>query len=77
MMIPEGILQGTTNQRVFLNIISTFLILRIQLLQEPHNIVNLFLAELIAGYAWPGKPLANMMIKFYVSFAPSYMCVCS
>ncbi|EIM86112.1 OPT oligopeptide transporter [Stereum hirsutum FP-91666 SS1] len=43
MMIPEGILQGTTNQRVFLNIIT----------------------ELIAGYAWPGKPLANMMIKFY------------
>jgi hypothetical protein len=34
MIIPEGILEGTTNQRVFLNIIT----------------------ELIAGYAWPGKP---------------------
>ncbi|KAF8917594.1 OPT oligopeptide transporter [Mucidula mucida] len=43
MIIPEGILEGTTNQRVFLNIIT----------------------ELIAGYAWPGKPFANMMIKFY------------
>ncbi|KAJ7876857.1 OPT oligopeptide transporter [Mycena olivaceomarginata] len=37
MIIPEGILEGTTNQRVFLNIIT----------------------ELIAGYAWPGKPFAK------------------
>ncbi|KAJ8064165.1 hypothetical protein OCU04_006517 [Sclerotinia nivalis] len=43
LIIPEGILEGTTNQRVFLNII----------------------AELIAGYAWPGKPIANMMVKCY------------
>ncbi|KAJ7834593.1 OPT oligopeptide transporter protein-domain-containing protein [Mycena olivaceomarginata] len=43
MIIPEGILEGTTNQRVFLNIIT----------------------ELIAGYAWPGKPFANIMIKMY------------
>lgn len=43
LTIPEGILEGTTNQRVFLNIIT----------------------ELIAGYAWPGKPIANMMVKCY------------
>ncbi|RJE20624.1 oligopeptide transporter [Aspergillus sclerotialis] len=43
LMIPEGILEGTTNQRVTLNIIT----------------------ELIAGYAWPGKPIANMMVKCY------------
>ncbi|KAB8290067.1 hypothetical protein EYC80_010393 [Monilinia laxa] len=43
LIIPDGILEGTTNQRVFLNII----------------------AELIAGYAWPGKPIANMMVKCY------------
>ncbi|KKY23899.1 putative oligopeptide transporter [Phaeomoniella chlamydospora] len=43
LIIPEGILEGTTNQRVFLNIIT----------------------ELIAGYAWPGKPIANMMVKCY------------
>ncbi|KAJ7481221.1 OPT oligopeptide transporter [Mycena galericulata] len=43
MIIPEGILEGTTNQRIFLNIIT----------------------ELIAGYAWPGKPFANIMIKMY------------
>ncbi|KAJ5107487.1 hypothetical protein N7456_004162 [Penicillium angulare] len=43
LIVPEGILQGTTNQRVFLNIIT----------------------ELIAGYIWPGKPLANMMVKCY------------
>ncbi|THW60314.1 OPT superfamily oligopeptide transporter [Aureobasidium pullulans] len=43
LIIPEGILEGTTNQRVFLNIIT----------------------ELIAGYAWPGKPIANMMVKMY------------
>ncbi|KAF2718410.1 OPT superfamily oligopeptide transporter [Polychaeton citri CBS 116435] len=42
-MIPEGILEGTTNQRIFLNIIT----------------------ELIAGYAWPGKPVANMYVKFF------------
>jgi hypothetical protein len=23
------------------------------------------ITELIAGYAWPGKPIANMMVKFY------------
>ncbi|KAJ5329424.1 hypothetical protein N7452_009814 [Penicillium brevicompactum] len=43
LIVPEGILQGTTNQRVFLNIIT----------------------ELIAGYAWPGKPIANLMVKCY------------
>ncbi|EDN98487.1 hypothetical protein SS1G_13346 [Sclerotinia sclerotiorum 1980 UF-70] len=43
LIVPEGILEGTTNQRVFLNII----------------------AELIAGYAWPGKPIANLMVKCY------------
>ncbi|OGE57991.1 hypothetical protein PENARI_c001G09463 [Penicillium arizonense] len=43
LMVPEGILQGTTNQRVFLNIIT----------------------EMIAGYAWPGKPIANLMVKCY------------
>lgn len=43
LIVPEGILQGTTNQRVFLNIIT----------------------ELIAGYAWPGKAIANMMVKCY------------
>ncbi|KAL8286132.1 hypothetical protein RQP46_004620 [Phenoliferia psychrophenolica] len=43
LMIPEGILEGTTNQRVFLNIIT----------------------ELVAGYAWPGRPIANMMVKMY------------
>ncbi|KAK1765150.1 glutathione transporter 1 [Phialemonium atrogriseum] len=43
LIVPEGILEGTTNQRIFLNIIT----------------------ELIAGYAWPGKPIANMMVKFY------------
>ncbi|KAH8434393.1 uncharacterized protein LDX57_012041 [Aspergillus melleus] len=43
LTIPEGILEGTTNQRAFLNIIT----------------------ELIAGYAWPGKPIANLMVKCY------------
>lgn len=43
LIVPEGILEGTTNQRVYLNIIT----------------------ELVAGYIWPGKPLANMMVKFY------------
>ncbi|KAJ5527623.1 hypothetical protein N7513_011782 [Penicillium frequentans] len=43
LIVPEGILQGTTNQRVFLNIIT----------------------EMIAGYAWPGKAIANMMVKCY------------
>ncbi|KAJ6102972.1 hypothetical protein N7486_005399 [Penicillium sp. IBT 16267x] len=43
LIVPEGILQGTTNQRVFLNIIT----------------------ELIAGYAWPGKAIPNMMVKCY------------
>ncbi|QSZ35659.1 hypothetical protein DSL72_006781 [Monilinia vaccinii-corymbosi] len=43
LIVPDGILEGTTNQRVFLNII----------------------AEMIAGYAWPGKPIANMMVKCY------------
>ncbi|KAJ5221548.1 uncharacterized protein N7469_010435 [Penicillium citrinum] len=43
LIVPEGLLQGTTNQRVFLNIIT----------------------EMIAGYAWPGKPLANLMVKCY------------
>ncbi|WOO80324.1 Glutathione transporter 1 [Vanrija pseudolonga] len=37
LIIPEGLLEGTTNQRVFLNIIT----------------------ELIAGYIWPGKPIAK------------------
>ncbi|SPQ24505.1 dcfd6b46-241f-4263-850f-23a5e10ead82 [Thermothielavioides terrestris] len=43
MIIPEGILEGTTNQRIFLNIIT----------------------ELIAGYAWPGNAIANMLVKCY------------
>jgi OPT family oligopeptide transporter len=43
LIVPEGILQGTTNQRVFLNIIM----------------------EMIAGYAWPGKAIANLMVKCY------------
>ncbi|KAJ5200127.1 Oligopeptide transporter OPT superfamily [Penicillium cf. griseofulvum] len=43
LIVPEGILQGTTNQRVFLNIIT----------------------EMIAGYAWPGKAIANLMVKCY------------
>ena len=43
LIVPEGILEGTTNQRVFLNIIT----------------------ELIAGYAWPGRPIANMYVKMY------------
>ncbi|KAJ5529204.1 hypothetical protein N7527_002597 [Penicillium freii] len=43
LIVPEGILQGTTNQRVFLNIIT----------------------EMIAGYVWPGKPIANLMVKCY------------
>lgn len=43
LIVPEGILEGTTNQRIFLNVGT----------------------ELIAGYAWPGKPIANMMVKFY------------
>ncbi|KAH8899059.1 OPT superfamily oligopeptide transporter [Thozetella sp. PMI_491] len=43
LIVPEGILEGTTNQRIFLNIIT----------------------ELIAGYAWPGKAIANMMVKVY------------
>lgn len=43
LIVPEGILEGTTNQRIFLNIIT----------------------ELIAGYAWPGKPIANMLVKCY------------
>ncbi|KAJ7685541.1 OPT oligopeptide transporter, partial [Mycena polygramma] len=47
MIIPEGILEGTTNQRVFLNIIT----------------------ELIAGYAWPGKPFANIMIKVQLLYS--------
>lgn len=43
LIIPEGILEGTTNQRVFLNIIT----------------------ELIAGYIWPGKAIANIMVKTF------------
>lgn len=47
MIVSEDILQRTTNQRVFLNIIT----------------------EMIAGYAWPGKPIANLMVKCYGSNA--------
>jgi hypothetical protein len=43
LIVPEGILRGTTNQRVFLNIIS----------------------EMIAGCAWPGNPISNLMVKCY------------
>ena len=43
LIVPEGILEGTTNQRVFFNIIT----------------------ELIAGCAWPGRPIANMYVKMY------------
>ncbi|BGP17729.1 hypothetical protein JCM10213_005310 [Rhodosporidiobolus nylandii] len=42
-IIPEGILEGTCNQRIFLNIVT----------------------EYLAAYAWPGKPIANMMVKMY------------
>lgn len=41
--IPQGLLEGITNQHVGLNIIT----------------------ELVAGYIWPGKPIANMMVKLY------------
>lgn len=41
--IPQGLLEGITNQHVGLNIIT----------------------ELVAGYIWPGKPIANMMFKLY------------
>lgn len=41
--LPQGLLEGITNQHVGLNIIT----------------------ELVAGYIWPGKPLANMMVKLY------------
>lgn len=41
--IPQGLLEGITNQHVGLNIIT----------------------ELVAGYIWQGKPLANMMVKLY------------
>ena len=43
LIVPEDILEGTTNQRVFLSIIT----------------------ELIAGYTWPGRPIANMYVKMY------------
>lgn len=29
-----------------------------------HRFLNI-IAELIAGYAWPGKPIANMVVKCY------------
>lgn len=41
--IPQGLLEGITNQHVGLNIVT----------------------ELVAGYIWEGKPLANMMVKLY------------
>lgn len=41
--LPQGLLEGITNQHVGLNIVT----------------------ELIAGYIWKGKPLANMMVKLY------------
>lgn len=41
--IPQGLLEGITNQHVGLNIIT----------------------ELVAGYIWQGKPIANMMVKLY------------
>lgn len=41
--IPQGLLEGITNQHVGLNIIT----------------------EMVAGYIWPGKPIANMMVKLY------------
>lgn len=41
--VPQGLLEGITNQHVGLNIIT----------------------ELVAGYIWQGKPLANMMVKLY------------
>ncbi|KAJ7632953.1 OPT oligopeptide transporter [Roridomyces roridus] len=43
VICPAGLLAGTTNQHIYLNIIT----------------------ELIAGYVWPGKPFANIMIKMY------------
>lgn len=45
--VPQGLLEGITNQHVGLNIIT----------------------ELIAGYVFPGKPLANLMVKLY-GFVP-------
>lgn len=41
--VPQGLLEGITNQHVGLNIIT----------------------ELVAGYIFPGRPLANMMVKLY------------
>lgn len=41
--VPQGLLEGITNQHVGLNIIT----------------------ELVAGYIWQGRPLANMMVKLY------------
>lgn len=41
--IPQGLMEGITNQHVGLNIIT----------------------ELIAGYIFPGKPFANLMVKIY------------
>lgn len=41
--LPQGLLEGITNQHVGLNIVT----------------------ELVAGYIWQGKPLANMMVKLY------------
>ncbi len=41
--IPQGLLEGISNQHVGLNIIT----------------------ELVAGYIWPGKPLANILVKLY------------
>lgn len=41
--IPQGLMEGITNQHVGLNIVT----------------------ELIAGYLFPGKPFANLMVKLY------------
>ncbi|ODV91496.1 hypothetical protein CANCADRAFT_23801 [Tortispora caseinolytica NRRL Y-17796] len=41
--IPQGILEGITNQQVGLNVITEF----------------------VAGYLFPGKPIANLMVKLY------------
>lgn len=43
LIISGGMIQGATNQRMFLNLIT----------------------EMIAGYTWPCKPIANLIVKYY------------
>lgn len=60
LIIPEGILEGTTNQRMS---VTTALAL-LYLANNLCSFLNI-ITEMIAGYAWPGKPIANMMVKCY------------